>query len=79
MDVFLENYPEFKPLLGEELPKYLRASTIRRKKRERIKFLKTSKNVDQTFLNILPDLWFVSRKFLKMTLWKEHFFFKFWI
>lgn len=79
VDVFLENYPEFKPLLGEELPKYLRASTIRRKKRERIKFLKTSKNVDQTFLNILPDLWFVSRKFLKMTLWKEHFFFKFWI
>lgn len=76
-DVFLQDYPEFKPLIQEDISRYT-TRTRKKKKREFNKFFKESINTNQVFLNVLPDLWFVSYKVLQFRLWKEHFFFKIW-
>lgn len=79
VNIFLEEYPEFRDLFVDD--KDLNKWRKRYKSKHEINAAKKRREYyyDNAFLNLLPDVWFVARRFMKFKLWKDHFLLKFWL
>lgn len=78
-NVFLQEYPEFRDFFGDQKDiHYWRRNYDTRGQRKQAK-AQRGFYMQKSFLNILPDLWFFGKRILKLKLWREHFFLKFWV